>query len=493
LPNKESRDEFEETGGVGEAANPLWRYVERFIFYGLLVIIALTAIPYGTVEEWWIALFECAVFVIGAVWFLTGFINRDWRLTHSRLLWPLLAILLFIGLQTIDFGGRGGTAALPGALWGTISADPYETRLVILRLLALILTFIMLLRYTSTHRRLRALIYLVIGIAVVSALFGILRQTTHHNTTGYFLPFLKPNSGYGQFINRNHFALLMEMAFGLVLGLLLSGGVSRDRVLIYLSLALPVWVALVLSNSRGGIFSMLGQLIFALLMFTLIRLPQMKSTSGREWGGWLWRIKSSIVIRALLLVCLTIAVGISVVWVGGDQLANRLEATQTDANEETVDLRQGESRREVWRATWTLIKDNPLAGVGFGGYWAVIPKYHDASGKLTPQQAHNDYLEILASGGLIGAVLCGWFIFALLRSARVQLRSADSFRRAVAFGALVGLFGVAVHSLFDFGLHVVVNALIFVVLAVLATAEARAPSSNSAGKELSRQRLSASY
>jgi O-antigen ligase len=493
LQKRESRDEFGEASSAEQEANPVWRYLERLIFYGLLVIIALTAIPYGTVEQWWVALFECAVFVLGAIWFLTGLANSDWRMTHSRLLWPLAAIVLFIALQTIDFGGRRGGAELPGVLWGTISADPYETRLVILQLLALSLTFIMLLRFATSHRRLRALIYVVIGVAVASALFGILRQTTHHNTTGYFLPFLKPNSGYGQFINRNHFAFLMEMAFGFLLGLLVGGGVSRDRVLIYLSLALPVWVALILSNSRGGIFSMLGQLIFAALMFTLVRLPQTKSAMGRERSGWLWHIRNSIVTRVLLIVCLVIAVAISVVWIGGDQLASRLEATQSDANEETVDLRQGESRSEVWRATWALIKDNPLAGVGFGGYWAVIPKYHDASGKLTPQEAHNDYLEILASGGLIGAALCTWLAFALLSRARMQLRSTDSFRRAVAFGALVGLFGVVVHSLFDFGLHITINALIFIILMVLATAEVRAPSSKSAGKEISRQRLANGY
>jgi O-antigen ligase len=477
-----------------QETKPVWRYLDNLIFYGLLAIIALTAIPYGTVEEWWVGLFECAVFALGALWFLAGLIKSDWRVPASRLLWPLVALILFAVLQTINFGGGGrGTTEMPGALWGTISADPYETRLVILRFLALILTFVLLLRFTVSHKRLRALIYLVIGVAVVSALFGILRQTTHHNTPGYFLPFLKPNSGYGQFINRNHFAFLMEMAFGLILGLLVGGGVSRDRVLIYLSFALPIWFALILSNSRGGIFSMLGQLIFTALMFALVRSsPQLRSSDGWQASVWLRRIRGSIITRGLLIVCLLMAVAISVVWIGGDRLTSRFETPQDEAGAEAIDLRQGESRGEIWRATWALIRDNPLAGVGFGGYWAVIPKYHDASGKLTPQQAHNDYLEILASGGIIGLALCLWFIFALLMAARVQLRSTDNFRRAVCFGALVGIFGVAVHSLFDFGLHVVINALALVVLCVLATAEVPDHSGTSRGKDINRERLSAS-
>lgn len=477
----------------GEETKPVWRFIENLIFYSLLVVIALTAIPYGTVEEWWIALFECAVFALGALWFLMGLIRSDWRVPASRLLWPLLALVIFIALQTINFGGRSGSAELPGAHWGTISADPYETRLVIIKLLALILTFLLLLRYTTSHRRLRVLIYVVIGVGVASALFGILRQTTHHSTPGYFLPYLKPNLGYGQFINRNHFAFLMEMAFGLILGLLVSGGVSRERVLLYVSFGIPIWFALILSNSRGGIFSMLGQLLFAALLFTLVRAPQSRSNDGWNVGGLLGRVKASSVTRVLLILCLVVAVVFSVIWIGGDQLASRFETPQSEAGADAVDTRQGESRGEVWRATWALIRDNPLAGVGFGGYWAVIPKYHDASGKLTPQQAHNDYLEILASGGLIGLALCAWFVVALLKAARVRLSSIDSFRRAAAFGALVGLFGIGVHSLFDFGLHVTVNALIMVVLCVLATAEVREYAERRRGKDADRQRLSSGY
>ena len=103
------------------------------------------------------------------------------------------------------------------------------------------------------------------GIAVASAVFGILRQTTQQQT-GFVLPLLKPNQGYGQFINKNHFAYLMEMAFGLGLGMILSGGIKRDRVMIYVALLLPVWTGLVLANSRGGILAMLAQVLVAALL-----------------------------------------------------------------------------------------------------------------------------------------------------------------------------------------------------------------------------------
>jgi O-antigen ligase len=149
------------------------------------------------------------------------------------------------------------------------------------------------------------------------------------------------------------------------------------------------------------------------------------------------------------------------------------------------DKRMNTRRVEIWQATWRVIKAHPIVGTGFGGYWIAFPGQHDASGVFTPDEAqfrplaaHNEYLELLASGGLIGGVLAAWFVIVLIRSAREHLRrSRDPFRRAASFGALIGLFGVAIHSLVDFGLHDTVNALVFTALVVIATVALKEESS----------------
>jgi O-antigen ligase len=98
-----------------------------------------------------------------------------------------------------------------------------------------------------------------------------------------------------------------------------------------------------------------------------------------------------------------------------------------------------------------------------------LPQYHDASGRWIPQEAHNDYLEIVASGGIVALSMLFMFVVILVRDARRCIASSsDPFRRAASFGALVGLFGVAIHSFFDFGLHTTLNAVICVVLLVIA-------------------------
>jgi O-antigen ligase len=120
--------------------------------------------------------------------------------------------------------------------------------------------------------------------------------------------------------------------------------------------------------------------------------------------------------------------------------------------------------------TWQMIKDHPIVGSGLGAYWIAITKYHHGSGEMTPQQAHNDYLELIADGGLVGVSLLIWFTVLAAKSAHRCLRYGDSARRAVCLGALTGILGIAIHSLVDFGLHVTVNATIFVILIVIATA-----------------------
>jgi O-antigen ligase len=133
-----------------------------------------------------------------------------------------------------------------------------------------------------------------------------------------------------------------------------------------------------------------------------------------------------------------------------------------------------------------LIRDHWPLGVGFGGYETAIQKYYDASGRWSPEQAHNDYLELLASGGLIGAALGVWFITALIASARRRLQSSLPLRRAACFGALVGLFGLAIHSLFDFGLHATPNTVVFMGLVAIATVKVADSPSNSVSEMAAR-------
>ena len=444
-------------------------FLEQLVYVSLLGLIVLSAIPYGTSQPWWKALFVCGVFVLVIFWLVEGFIN-GYRLKEIwALVLPLIALALLSLLQTIPLGNAvGNPAGISFPIWNTLSADPYQTRFFALELLALIMAGVLLFRYVDSERRMRMVINVIIGVAIVSAIFGILRQTTQHET-GFGLPLLAPDLGYGQFINKNHFAYLMEMGLGLILGLVLGGGVKREKALIYFTAMLPLWMALVLCGSRGGLVAMLAQIIVAALLFS--RLPR-KVNSG-ESQSKLQNLAGSLPLRIALVLVLVAGIALGTLWLGGDRLASSIEQSRAELNDETDDLRTAVNRNEIWKASWRMFKAHPVLGVGMGAYWAAIPAYHDASGSMTPQEAHNDYLELLASGGLVSLALGIWFAVVVCKRTLANLIAANRFRRAACYGAAIGIAGVAVHSLLDFGLHMLVNALVFTTLIVIATSKPR--------------------
>ncbi len=430
--------------------------LSKLVFAALIVLIVIAAIPYGTVEPWWKAAFVCAVFVICIIALIESLTTGVERIEGSSILLPMLALSLLAFFQTVSLGTRTEADL---SVWNTISADPYQTRFFALQLLALTAFLALLYRYASTENRIRVLVYTVLAIAVASAIFGILRHSTQQQT-GFLLPLLKQNQGYGQFINKNHFAYLMEMAFGLGLGVILAG-VVRERLMLHVALLLPIWTALVLANSRGGILAMLAQVIVAALMLI---------SFSNEYQ--LPKIAQSAAFRSVLLVVLILGILIGTFWIGGDRLATNFEAASSEITSSAS--REGASRTEIWRATLKMFAAHPILGVGLGAYWIGITAYHDASGLMTPQEAHNDYLELLSSGGLIGLALGVWFAVAVVRKTHRKLLVVTGYNRGVTLGAVLGITGVAAHSMVDFGLHIMTNAIVFLVLIMLATSRIKA-------------------
>jgi hypothetical protein len=101
-----------------------------------------------------------------------------------------------------------------------------------------------------------------------------------------------------------------------------------------------------------------------------------------------------------------------------------VETLRTEASAEGAGDRVLPRRSQMWYATWQMIKGHPTSGTGFGAYWRAIDGYYDAIGEFVPKQAHNDYLEIIASGGLAAVALTAWFVTAVVKRSRKCLQRA---------------------------------------------------------------------
>jgi len=430
-------------------------------FWGLLCIVVLTAIPFGTVDPIPESLFEASVFVLTILWLIDGILTGLFWVRENRLLLPLFALVCFAFLQSITLWRTVGGSILAGVyLNRSLSLDPFETWRFGLKLLAMTLAMGLLFRYTSSAVRLQILVYVVIGVALASALFGILRSEIPPRVFGSAWFRLNTESSYGQFENRNHFAFLMEMAIGLLLGLTILNRRNGVRFLILLCLGSIVWVALLLTHSRGGLLGLTLEASF----FFFIRYRFAMQPDGRRPRTRARRLSTIAVTTSIIVV----AVFASIFWIGGDVTISRIESTPTEFSADTTG-RPRVLRPQIWIATTKLVKSSPVFGVGFAAYSIAISQYLNSSGDWTPQQAHNDYLELAASGGVVGVLICVWFFVIFLKLALERLRNISQFHRAMRYGALAGLFAVAVHSFFDFGLHITVNGLICILLVVIAT------------------------
>lgn len=444
---------------------PAARFLNRLGYLSLLVTLVLTAIPYGTVQPWWISIFECLVFVIAMLAVVESAINKAWRFDVS-LVAPLGLLALFAIAQSLPlFSGPG-----PVNPRSAISADPFGSRLFAVQLIALVLVALLLVHYTSTKLRLKRLIYVIVGIGVGSALFGLIRHGVQ-TSPGFVLPALQTDGrGFGQFINRNHFALLLEMSLGLTLGLIVKEFGHNRRVIVFVVIGALLWIAMIYSNSRGGLLAALCQLFFVGALLGPVRRS---TTDDGETRRRPIQNITGLLTRALLVLCLVGMLIFGVSWIGGEPVVSNLELALTDFSQQQMGNNVKSSRKEIWAATWQMFKAHPIAGTGLRGYWIGITKYHQASGQITPQQAHNDYLELMASGGLVACALGMWFVLGVIKKARRGIDSSDPECRAFSLGALAGIFAVAIHSFFDFGLHITINAVAMFALVVIAVQAGR--------------------
>ncbi len=131
-------------------------------------------------------------------------------------------------------------------------------------------------------------------------------------------------------------------------------------------------------------------------------------------------------------------------------------------------------RLDVYRHAFELWERFPLTGTG-------LSTFRDAFTLVAPRElsstwywhAHNDFLEILVTTGLVGATLAAVAIVTVaVRLAPVFRDGVHSEDRAAALAAFGALAAVAVHSFFDFGLSMPANS---VTLAIMLGAAIVAP------------------
>jgi O-antigen ligase len=348
---------------------------------------------------------------------------------------------------------RGSDAAFSFATAShTLTLDQNATWLAVLRLTLCLVFFAAALNYIVTPKRFRRTAITIIVFGALIAIFAILQKLVNPENIYGARQSVQANI-FGPYVNGHHFAALMEMTIGLSLGLFYSKAVKKEVRIILLVATVLMGIGVTMTGSRGGMLSLFG----VLAAVTILSLARKDKAEGRQ---------QKLLLVGGALAFLVLMIGGALVLVNDGSMLRGLGLGGP------AEVSNG--RLHFWYVALQIFRDNWVLGAGLDAFGVAFTRYDTWNGAFRIEQAHNDYLQILADAGILGFACIAAFIYFLFRRGlQVVFSSRDRFRRGVATGALAGCLGILLHSFFDFPLRTPANAFVFLLLATLAVVSVR--------------------
>lgn len=434
------------------------------IFFLLGAMLVFSVVAFGAVDFWALGALSLFSGLIAVLWLTDAWRQKEFRINLNWLQIPLLG-LIFVGLiQLLPLH----QAEIPSGLLSTpaaasLSLAPYATRLATVQLIVYSVFLAAAFTFINNRNRLRKIVVTIIVFGALMAFYGILQrlasleQIYGLRAPGFAIPF-------ASFINQHHFAALMEMTVGITLALFFGRATKNNKRIFLLIAVVIMGMAVVFTSSRGGMLSLFGVIGF-IGAANILRKPSNKTVETLENQS---NFRRAFAFLGGGLVLVLILFG-AVLLLGGDEslLRGIGLVNQTDVSN---------GRIHFWQIALQIFRDYPIFGAGLDSFGIAFTRYDTWNGASRVEQAHNDYLQILADAGIAGFSCVAAFIFLLFkRGLRTVSESSDAFRRNVAVGALAGCCGILIHSFFDFPLRTPANALFFLTSAVLATVSINQP------------------
>ena len=474
--------------------------IDHFVFWGLCAVLVFVPLPIGSVREWAVFVFEAATIGLFLLHVAGGGLRHRAGRTKGeggggvlprfvRVGIGVFVVLLVVQIVPLPeavvgvlsprahavYAGlaRDGLAAASPS-WMTLSLSPSASVSEAILVVCYGLFGFLVLRTVRTRRRAEALALVVIASALFQAFYGMAEVFSGHETILGRPKRHNVGSVTGTYVNRNHLAGFLEMAFPLGLGYLLvkaryfamEKGMSLRRKIVwfgqeslqwtFLLGLVPVFIGLgiVFSRSRSGIMVLAVTAVLAAAAAASWRELSDGDGGGAGAGGGERRLGR--VVRLVVAVVLAAAV-----WLGIGPIVRRFA---------DVDI-TSDSRRTFYANTLEMIGDFPWTGSGKGTFVNAYPMFEKLDDRLRLSFAHNDYLELAAENGIpaaaallaAGVALLVW-LFALWR------RRRDPFAKGIGLGAGLGVAALLIHGFTDFNLQIPANAVYFTALAMLAAA-----------------------
>jgi len=350
----------------------------------------------------------------------------------------------------------------PASNWVSLSPYYYPVRMSIIRWTVYVLFFLGLTQVLNSQRRIELAIFLILITACFEALYGLAEA---YSGSGHIWWFKKMTHGVdvtGTYINRNHLAGLMEMCLLLAaayagalstrekrreiiserkaslkgrLARFLSGEQRFNKRTLILFAGAVIGIGLVFSASRGGMISAAGAMLCMSLFFIFRKNHRRKG----------------FIILFLFLITSAYAL-----YIGAEYPIGRFKYFYMDIK----------TRARLAQRTMDMFDDYKVAGIGVGNFQYAYPKYQASEDKnIFIRHAHNDWAQFLAEAGIIGFCLfligIFYYVYQTLQLWRKRTNSFAVCLGAVPFAVIIAM---AIHSYFDFNLHIPANFLMIIAI-----------------------------
>jgi hypothetical protein len=444
------------------------RHFLTFWVWGIIIALTWGAAAFGAAYPWAYGPLLVTSALLGSAGLMFGRGEVPWIIAAG-----LVVIAITAAVQIIPLDPRVVSTLSPSAVTLhqsrdlhvalgmaptlTLSIDPDRTRLGLAFLGAFGLLLIGTARALGrdSARRLATGIVLV---GVVLALVGIIQRATFNGKIYGFWELWQGGMPFGPFVNRNHFAGWMLMGIPVAIGAFASAvargtrGVKpdfRERLLWFSSAAanttlmlafavLTMALALALTLSRSGILALACALLSASFL-----LSRRQTTEPRRM----------LVVAYLLFVAIIVAS-----WVGLDLIASRFADIEHSITE----------RPAIWADTVAIMRKFWLTGTGLNTYGVSTLFYQTALPGEHLREAHNDYLQLGAEGGLLMGIPIAVTAAFFLNAIRKRLGQDVGSIWWIRLGAVTGIAAIALQSLVEFSLQMPGNAAMFAVLCGIA-------------------------
>jgi len=479
--------------------------LEKTVFTIYLTILAASPLLFGAVHTYAYGLISLGVLSGGVVLLISnisrnpvsGALELRFPRTGPDLLFGLLLIFLCIQIIPLpsfvaayvspESYAISQQAVPPGAMlapndpvnqWFSLAPYSHPVRLSVVRWTVYGLFYFGLTKLLNSRRKIETIVILLIITGCFEALYGIMQTYSGSEHIWWFKKVFYRRDVTGTYINRNHFAGYMEMMIILAvcytaslasrskrqpltkpkrrklthrnrknslkkhlidfLTAYLASEQKFNKRAIILFAGVLMGVGLILSASRAGLFATAGALLCISLFFV---------------------IKRNLRRQGLIVLGLFLLTSVYVLNIGIEYTASRFQSLG----------RSLEFRTRWTETTLDMFNDFKLTGVGVGNFQHAYPKYQAAEDQqLFIRHAHNDWAQFLAEAGGIGFLLLiiglGRYLY---RTFKLWRRRRDPFAACLSLAPIGAFTALAIHSFFDFNLHLPANFLTFIAIAAI--------------------------